>query len=89
MSLRLDRSLPHGLKIKTSGFDGPIDDTVYLGRYQIPMSDFLVAVAYVLTNTDLQANDPRIRFVESLKALQEVDGYNPGQKRLEFSPTAP
>ena len=85
MSLSLDQGTkPAGLEIRTCDF-GSLRNTVYLGNYEISLRDFLVAVAYVLTNTDLEPNDPRLQFVRYVQSMGEVDGYNHGQKRLEAS----
>lgn len=90
MSLILNMGTkPYGLRVKTFGFGSRLN-TVYLGDYEISLEDFLVAAEYVLTNTDLEPNDPRLQFVERVKSMEEVDGYNPGRKRLEVQePTVP
>jgi hypothetical protein len=47
------------------------------------MEDFLVTAHYVLTNTELDGgNDQRLQFVESIKAMEIVKGFNEGTKRL-------
>jgi hypothetical protein len=82
MSLTLDLGTkPAGLAIKTYGF-GPMGQTVYLGDYEISLKDFLIATEYVLTNTDLDPDDPRLEFVKAVGSMQETDGYNKGGKRL-------
>lgn len=93
MSLILSRSIPRGLEVKTHGVhilqnkvllrggnvkDGYVD-------CEIPFLDFLEMVEYVLTNTDLYRNDPRLRFLEMVKKLKPVKGYNPDGKRLGTS----
>ena len=72
---------PAGLEVKTFGF-GSMGNTVHLGDYEISLEDFLVTVEYVLTNTDLEPNDPRLRFVKRVQSMKEVAGYNPNRKRL-------
>lgn len=80
MSLKLDSgSKPKGLFIKTFGFD----DTILLGDYKISMLDFLLAAKYVLTNTDLEPNDHRLKFIEVVKKMKLVDGWDPEKKRLK------
>lgn len=74
---------PAGLEVKTFGF-GPTN-TVHLGKYEISFEDFLVAAEYVLTNTDLEPNDPRLQFVKCVQSMKEVTGYNPGRKSLKSS----
>ena len=91
MSLILDCSSPKGIEAKT-GFlqskDGKA--TVHLGTYMSPiveidMEDFCALVEYVLTNTDLNENDPRLALIENIKNLRPVPGYNDGGKRLGYS----
>lgn len=79
MSLELSGAFPDGLTIKT-GFDG---QTIYLGDYEISMKDFCEAMLYVLENTDLEPDDPRLEFVELVKSMRQVEGYNLGARRLE------
>lgn len=88
MSLSLDLGTkPKGLEIKTLGNLLGLDPlhVVHLGEYEISMKDFLCAADYVLTNTDLEVDDPRLQFVRCVKSMKIVEGYNPGRKRLEAS----
>ena len=78
---------PVGLEVKTFGF-GLMGDKVYLGDYEISIEDFFFAAEYVLTNTNLGPNDPRLQFVKCVKSMKEVEGYNPSKKRLESSEPA-
>lgn len=71
---------PAGLQVKTFGF-GP--HTIYLGKYEISLKDFLAAAEYVLINRDLDPNDPRLEFIELVKSMREVPWYQEGNKRLE------
>lgn len=75
---------PAGLEVKTYGF-GSFGNTVHLGDYEISIEDFLVTAEYVLTNTDLEPNDPRLQFVKCVQSMRQVGGYNLGRKRLEAS----
>ena len=76
---------PVGLEVKTFGF-GLMGDNVYLGDYEISIEDFFFAAEYVLTNTNLYPNDPRLQFVKCVKSMKKVEGYNsPSQKRLQSS----
>lgn len=81
MTLRLERdgTKPPGVEIKTWGIGKPI---IYFGDYEISMEDFLIASHYVLTNTDLYVDDPRIQFVRSVQAATLVEGYMRGQLRF-------
>ena len=90
MTLLLNRGTePKNLSIKTFGLGfGNLDNTVFLGEYKISMEDFLFAAEYVLTNTNLGPNDPRIQFVTSVMSMIKVEGYNgPGTRR--FKPLVP
>ena len=81
MSISLDRrpTDPIGINVKTY-----VGDVVHLGRYDISLEDFLIAANYVLTNTDLIGeNDPRLAFIERVKGMRIVDGFNEGGRRLE------
>ena len=55
---------------------------IVIGQYDMSMKDFCDMAMYVLINTDLEANDPRLEFVEEVKAMREMPGYNPGRRRL-------
>lgn len=84
MSLSLDcGTKPPGLTAKTHGLRR--NDTVYLGDYEISMVDFLALTHYVLTNTDLEEDDPRQQFLRSVQSMTEVKGFNSNAKRLETS----
>ena len=84
MTLLLGNSQPSNIPVKTHGV-GILKEVIFFGEYEIPMDDFLSAVEYVLTNTDLIANDQRLQFVERVKLIQIVKGYMEGQKRLVIS----
>lgn len=49
------------------------------GCVEISMHDFCEMALYVLTNTDLAKEDPRIRFVEMVKKLERTEGFNGGR----------
>lgn len=82
MSLTLDSSTPEKLMVKTCGIkfevgeDKHREQVVMIGDYEIPMSDFCTAVHYVITNTDLDTNDPRIGLVASVASAKIVPGFN-------------
>jgi len=78
-------SKPNRLVVKTRSGS---DSTVHLGKYQISLVDFLVMAEYVLTNTELNLNDPRIQFLKIVRSMKQTDGYMPGRKRLEASKPA-
>jgi len=70
MSLSLNSgTIPAGLNVSTFGY-GPIGNTVYLGDYEISLEDFLKAALYVLTNADLEPNDPRLQFVKCVQSMK-------------------
>ena len=85
MTLSLDLGTkPPGLVVKTYGLDS-LRNIVNLGDYEISLLDFLLAAEYVLTNTALEPNDPRLQFVKCVQSMREVDGHNPNKKHLEPS----
>jgi hypothetical protein len=64
------------------------EDLVYIGKflnyqYAIEINDFFDAVYYVLTNTDLYKNDPRLKFIGRVKKMKKVKGYTEGNKHFE------
>jgi hypothetical protein len=67
-----------------SGFAGRgfFNDKVIVGVYEIDIADFCALVEYVFTNTDLDKHDPRRSTLQMLQNLEEIDGYNSGNKRL-------
>lgn len=85
MSLRLDDpgTTPQNLVVKTFGhaLDG---NKVHLGQYEITLEDFLVAALYVLTNTELIGpEDPRMKFMDLVRSIQQVPGFEAGTSRLQ------
>jgi len=59
------------------------------GFATIPAEEFCKIVEYFLTNYDLVKDDPRLKLVEFVKGLQEVEGYNDGRRRLEYQSPDP
>lgn len=83
MSIELSLSYPKGLSAKTQGVKLPVTgrgherkQLLMLGDYEIPMEDFCELALYVLTNTDLDKDDPRVALVDRVRAMKVVDGYN-------------
>lgn len=70
---------------------------VRFGEYRVSLSDFLEAAMYVLTNTDLVKDDPRLEFVENVRRLEQVLGWQSsinestdrGDRRLAIKDDAP
>ncbi len=66
------------------------DNRVYIGRagrvrdVEISLADFLSAAYYVLTNTDLEPNDPRLAFLKVVKEMAVISGYTAGESRLDY-----
>jgi hypothetical protein len=88
--MELSFSKPEGLTIKTCGLRFGVpnvsslrEQIVMLGDYEIPMSDFCFAIEYVLTNTDLDTDDPRIPLVAKIKSMATVPGYNTAGGKLD------
>ncbi len=80
MSLTLNRGTEPEVVAKTDFYGKSVD----VGPITISTEDFCHLALYVLTNTDLTHNDPRLDFMKSLAALNIVDGHNAGGKRLAF-----
>lgn len=89
MSIILEQGTrPAGVEVKTS-----FANRVWLGTkpgtcfgdadIDMSLADFTSMVLYVLTNTDLEPNDPRLPLVERIKEMRMVPGYNSGGYRLE------
>lgn len=92
MSLTLDdpETQPQGLSCKTFGHGTP---RVFVGDYQIAMTDFLVLAEYVLTNTNLQPVDPRPAFLDRCKQATLLPGWslavNDPAQRIDMEGTVP
>ena len=80
MTLTLDLgTVPEGLPCKSHGHAPIIDGLsgrIRIGDYELTMEDFLMLVHYVMTNTDLVPNDPRLSALEMLKEAKVVPGWN-------------
>jgi hypothetical protein len=81
MTLKLARSRKN-IEAKTSPAYDEVRFIFQTGALAIELEDFCDLALYVLTNTDLKANDPRLAFMRKLAELSVGDGYNPGGKRL-------
>jgi len=91
MSLTLDLDTrPSDVKVKTS-HDGK---RLWVGRsvktcfgdaeIDISLEDFCAMAIYVMTNTDLNENDPRLALQREIASLVISEGYNAGAKRLAW-----
>ncbi len=78
MSIEISDINQKGVDIKTHGiiFPGQTEETVRFGQYEVPLSEFLLAVEYVMTNTDLNSDDPRILLALKIKHGGIVPGFN-------------
>lgn len=84
MSLALNQGTePQGLLVKTFG---PMFAGVHVGDYTISEADFCEVVLYFLINTDLEPSDPRLKLLEQIGRLEQVDGWKDGGKRFGFVP---
>ena len=80
MSLGLDLGTEPAGTVARTDFDG---EFVEVGGLQISTADMCQLAIYVLTNTDLWAeNDPRLHLMNQLAKLNVIDGYMAGRKRL-------
>lgn len=63
-----------------------LKNAIEFGEYTIPIEDFVLAVEYALTNSDLYENDPRLKLIKRIKNSDIVDGWNkatePNCKRI-------
>lgn len=57
--------------------------SVNIGDIELSTEDVLSIAFYALTNTDLVEGDPRLGFLRILQAMEVVEGYNAGSKRLD------
>ncbi len=70
----------NGLGVKTWG-DGLVRIIGPKTNLNIPMQVFLRMAEYLLTNTDLEKDDPRPAFLERCRGAELKDGWNEGGKR--------
>lgn len=68
---RLESDISPFVGGEKSGVD---DGVVHMCGFEISLPDFLIAAHYVLTNSNLQAEDPRLRFVERVRSMRVADG---------------
>ena len=82
MTLALENGTkPDGLQTKVHDLFGN-KDIVMIGDYTLSMEDFLSLAAYALNNTDLKKDDPRLQFVEHVRNMEVVEGWDEGGKKL-------
>ena len=82
------KTRPAELWIKSLGMKHS-PTVVCISKYKIPIKDFLDIVEYVMTNTDLTHDDPRLQFLKVIESMEKVQGYNPGAKHLQNSISMP
>lgn len=86
MSLLLrGKNTTPGLEAKTLGMGILQADVVFLGEYEIGIKDFLALTEYVLTNSNLYLEDPRLDFVEKMKSVKKVEGWGGQGEHLEIT----
>jgi hypothetical protein len=51
----------------------------------IPIVEFMIGVEYVLENTDLVPNDPRLLFLERIRAAKVGPGWNAAGQRIHVA----
>ncbi len=69
-------TVPRDLPIKATG------PFVLIGDYRVSLLDFLLMVEYVLQNTDLEPDDPRLIFIERVRKIRQGPGWMRKQRRL-------
>ena len=74
----------NGVELRIGEHDGD-PDMVRLNDHEISMEDFFIAAKRIIEGLDLFENDSRLQFVECIKSMEIVDGFNSGEKRLEAS----
>ena len=65
-----------GGRVKTGFLDPGVTIRLGVDSFTLSMNDFCEAALYVLTNTDLEPDDPRIDLVNAVKKLEGAAGYN-------------
>ena len=58
---------------------------IRVGDCWLSMEDFCHAVVYVMTNTDLEDEDPRRELARVIGNIREIPGHNSGATRFETS----
>jgi hypothetical protein len=66
---------PHHIDCNTYGLPMKFIDKVRIGDNYVTFEEFFALVEYVLENTDLYDNDPRLNFMEKIKRATIVDGW--------------
>ncbi|MCK4996749.1 hypothetical protein KAS08_00450 [Candidatus Pacearchaeota archaeon] len=83
MSLILNQGTkPENLRVMTPATS--FSKLIFIGDYEITMKDFVELMNYVLTNTDLRSDDPRIKFINNVKKAKIVPGWNKGGSRINI-----
>lgn len=88
LSYAIEREGGFILEAKTTYGINP-DQNVYIRTEQtvtkMSYAEFCAVAMYVLTNAELEENDPRLDFVRQVNNLRIVDGYRGSSgKRLEI-----
>jgi len=86
MSLRLDQGTDPEVQIKTYGSYMPGMSLSIGNTYtQITPKDMRAMMEYYLTNADLDESDERVKFVNWVRHLKTITGYNSDRLRLSFT----
>jgi len=99
MSMSLDcGTKPKGAVVSLNPFDTDVslrvpfkngDGSCANAYLEISLIDFLVIAEYVLTNTDLRKDDPRLLFIKTIKGAKIAKGFNRGKKRITLGRRKP
>ena len=79
MSLVLDSSTHDPVMVKSWS-----DDDISFGRESCSLADFMQAVEYVMKNTNLLPNDPRVRFMDRVRRAEIGPGHSGKGRRIVF-----
>lgn len=74
--------VPSHTVVKT--WPAEFDPTVQFGQETVSMQEFCEAVEYVLTNSDLESDDPRLALVRKIQRSRIGPGHNNGKTRISF-----
>jgi hypothetical protein len=69
----------------STDYRGKGEAEIRIGDCYLSLADFSEMVMYVMTNTDLEEEDPRLSLMDRIANLREAAGHNSGGTRLVTS----